>query len=120
MRIALAALAALSLVACSKNPGDAAAPPAPTPDQVAGAPQADPAANGNPAVKDAHMENAGPLAAGANSFTEDEARKHLENAGYAGVSALVKDESGVWHGTGMKDGAKMSVTVDFKGNIVTK
>lgn len=129
MRIALAALAALSLVACSKaadtntaaadsNAADASATPAPATDASATAPQADASAPGNPAVKDTHPENAGPPAAGANSFTEGQARQHIENSGYTSVTALTKDQNGVWHGTAMKGGKTMNVSLDFKGNVV--
>ncbi len=131
MRIALAALAALSLVACSKGAdtnaaadanaaaADASATAAPATDATATAPQADASAPGNPAVKDTHPENAGPLAAGANSFTEGQARHHMENSGYTNVTALSKDENGVWHGSAMKGGKTMNVSLDFKGNVVT-
>lgn len=132
MRIALAALAALSLAACSKGAdtdkaaadanapaADASATPAPATDASATAPQADASAPGNAAVKDTHPENAGPPAAGANSFTEGQARHHIENSGYTNVTALTKDENGVWHGTAMKGGKTMNVSLDFKGNVVT-
>ena len=135
MRIALAAVAALSLAACSKPndsrlpdaaasnaaapPADAAAATPPATDASATAPQADASAGGNAAVKDAHPENAGPPAAGANSFTEGQARGHIENSGYTNVTALSKDADGVWHGSAMKGGKTYNVSLDFKGNVVT-
>ena len=123
MRLALAAVAALSLAACSKpatptvtdaSTADAAAAPPAT-----AAPQADPSASGNAAIKDPHPDNAGPPAAGANSFTEGQAREHIENSGYANVTGLTKDANGVWHGTAMKAGQTHNVSLDFKGNVVT-
>ena len=57
------------------------------------------------------------LEPGANSFTEAQARSRLESAGYTNVSALKKDEQGIWRGTAMKDGKQMTVAIDFKGNI---
>jgi hypothetical protein len=54
---------------------------------------------------------------GANSFTESQAKSRLEGAGYSNVSALRKDEQGIWRGTAMKDGKRVNVAVDFKGNI---
>ena len=128
MRLALVALATLSLVACSKadkaNPADAAASdsaaPASTAATDAGAPQADANAGGNAAIKTPHEENAGPPAAGANSFTEGQARGHIENSGYTNVTDLSKDSSGLWHAKAMKGGQSVAVSLDFKGNIVTK
>jgi hypothetical protein len=57
------------------------------------------------------------LEPGANSFTEAQARERLEAAGYTNVSALRKDDQGIWRGTAMKDGRQVSVGIDFKGNI---
>ena len=56
--------------------------------------------------------------AGANSFTEAQARSRIEAMGYSGVGALVKDAQGVWRGPAMKDGKQVTVAVDFKGNVV--
>ncbi|WP_186420129.1 PepSY domain-containing protein [Bosea sp. CS1GBMeth4] len=54
---------------------------------------------------------------GANSFTEGQARSRLEANGYSGVSELKKDDNGVWKGTAMHSGAKVNVSVDYRGNI---
>ncbi|MDZ4760035.1 MAG: PepSY domain-containing protein [Alphaproteobacteria bacterium] len=59
-------------------------------------------------------------AAGANSFTMDQAQERLTNAGYTGVTGLTQDASGVWRGTGMKDGSSMSVMVDYQGNVTAQ
>ena len=129
MRVALAglaALAALSLVACSKTntdassggaPPDAATPPAAA--DATAAPQADANAPGNAPVKDTHQENAGPASSGANSFTEGQARDHIAKSGYTNVSGLTQDSNGVWHGTATKNGKSGPVALDFKGNVVT-
>jgi len=58
-------------------------------------------------------------AAGANSFTEGQARSRIEAAGYTGVQDLKKDESGVWRGRAMKGGQTAEVGLDFQGNVVT-
>lgn len=58
-------------------------------------------------------------APGANSFTEAQARSRLEQNGYSAVSALVKNDKGVWRGTAMRNGATVSVGVDYKGDIST-
>lgn len=56
---------------------------------------------------------------GANSFTEAQAQDRALAWGVTGVSALTKDDKGVWRGTGTVDGAAVSVAIDFKGNVVT-
>lgn len=129
MRFALAAVAALSLAACSKTEtpkaadtaaSDAtAAAAAPVADAAAPAPRADPSAGGNMAVKAPHPENAGGLKAGANSFTDGQAKGHIENSGYTNVTELTKDADGVWHAKAMKGGQTYNVSLDFKGNVVT-
>ena len=57
------------------------------------------------------------LEKGANSFTEGQAKSRIESAGFTDVSALTKDDQGVWRGTGMRDGQKRQVGFDYKGNI---
>jgi hypothetical protein len=123
MRIALATLAALSLAACSKPAAQAdASQAAATADAAAPAPTqtADASNTGNAAVKDAHQETSAAPAAGANSFTEAQAKEHLRNAGYADVTGMTQDSSGVWHGQASKGGKTSSVSVDFKGDISTQ
>jgi putative membrane protein len=58
-----------------------------------------------------------PPVAGANSFSEGQARSLIESRGYSGVSPLVNDRQGIWHGTASKDGARVHVFVDYKGNV---
>ena len=53
----------------------------------------------------------------ANSITQAQAKERLEAAGYTNVSALRKDDQGIWRGTAMKDGRQVNVGIDFKGNI---
>lgn len=55
---------------------------------------------------------------GANSFTEGQAKSRLEDNGYSNVTALKKDDNGVWKGSAMHAGAKVNVSVDYRGNIV--
>ncbi len=54
---------------------------------------------------------------GANSFTEGQAKSRLEANGYSNVGALKKDDNGVWKGTATHSGAKVNVSVDYRGNI---
>jgi len=54
---------------------------------------------------------------GANSFTEGQAKSRLEENGYSNVTGLKKDDNGVWKGTATHSGAKVNVSVDYRGNI---
>ena len=58
--------------------------------------------------------------AGANSFTEGQAKDRILAAGFTAVSSLAKDGDGVWRGSAMKDGKSVKVAVDFKGNVVSQ
>lgn len=85
--------------------------------------QSGPAANPNastPAVSSPSNTNPGAPAAGANSFTEGQAKSRIEAAGFTSVSGLAKDKDGIWRGTASKAGTSMPVALDFQGNIVTK
>jgi hypothetical protein len=73
----------------------------------------------NSAVKESHRVNAEDPSRGSNSFTEGEARGHIENAGFTHVSKLTKDNDGIWRGTAMKKGHRVPVAVDFKGDVTT-
>lgn len=55
---------------------------------------------------------------GANSFTEGQAKDRVLAAGFSSVSALSKDENGIWRGTATKDGKNVNIAVDYKGNVV--
>jgi len=61
--------------------------------------------------------NAAQPAKGANSFSDGEAQRRIESRGYATVADLKKDGDGVWRGSAMKDGAKVGVWLDYKGNV---
>jgi sporulation protein YlmC with PRC-barrel domain len=61
-----------------------------------------------------------PPLAGANSFTESQARDRIQANGYTGVTALKKDDQSIWRGTAMKDGKSVNVALDYKGNVVTQ
>jgi hypothetical protein len=54
---------------------------------------------------------------GANSFTEAQARRRLEQNGYSQVSSLSKGKDGIWRGTATKNGASGQVSIDYKGDI---
>ena len=86
--------------------GTALAQPAPSDD-----------AKGNAPIKHVHTINDGGAKPGANSFTQNQARKHILHAGYSAVSGLTKGADGVWRGTAIKDGVTKNVALDFKGNV---
>ena len=75
---------------------------------------------GNPAVNTTGANNPGAPVAGANSFTEGQAKSRIEGQGYSNVSDLKKDDSGVWRGKAMKDGKSVTVSLDFQGNVVAR
>jgi hypothetical protein len=54
---------------------------------------------------------------GASSFTEGQARKAIETAGFTNVGPLTQNEQGLWQGTAKKDGAQVKVSVDYKGAV---
>ncbi|WP_424812892.1 hypothetical protein [Roseococcus sp. YIM B11640] len=60
---------------------------------------------------------AGAPAAGANSFTEGQARSRIEAAGFTNVTDLRKDDNGVWRGRAMRNGTPTAVALDFQGNV---
>jgi len=62
--------------------------------------------------------DAGAPLEGANSFTENQAKDRALAAGLANVSALTKDDKGIWRGTAMKGGSSVKVAIDYKGNVV--
>ncbi|WP_396594509.1 hypothetical protein [Brevundimonas sp. R86498] len=90
-----ALLAAASLAACSESeePRNAAINP------------------------DLNTNTTGTQTEGANSFTEDQARGHAENAGYTNVSPMTKTEDGLWQGTATLNGEPVNVSVDYRGAV---
>ena len=62
--------------------------------------------------------NPGAPVAGANSFTEGQAKSRIEEKGFKNVSGLKKDADGVWRGKAAQGGKTMNVSVDFQGNVV--
>ena len=64
--------------------------------------------------------DAGAPLAGANSFTENQAKDRIIAFGLSAPSTLVKDDQGIWRGTATKDGASVKVAVDYKGNVVAQ
>jgi len=77
-------------------------------------------APGNRAVQTPSTPPPAAPVAGANSFTEGQAKSRLESQGFTEVSGLAKDDQGVWRGKAKKGGATVNVSVDFQGNVVTR
>lgn len=85
-----------------------------------GQPQANPSAPQNSALKAPHEMKPGAPAAGHNSFTMGQARKHIEKAGYTQVTGLTKDKDGLWQGNAMQAGKSVHVAMDFQGSVTSK
>ena len=75
---------------------------------------------GTPAIAKPDVTSPGAPVAGANSFTEAQAKARIAAAGYSDVSALTKDKDGVWRGKGSKSGVTADVSLDYQGNITPK
>ncbi|MBR1124535.1 hypothetical protein JQ628_23630 [Bradyrhizobium lablabi] len=71
----------------------------------------------NNAVNSSDQNNSNRPVAGANSFTEGQARSRIEEAGYTNVTSLRKDDNGVWRGKASKGGSTTDVSLDFQGNV---
>jgi len=71
----------------------------------------------NNAVNTTGQNNSDTPVAGRNSFTEGQAKSKIEDAGYANVTELKKDDNGVWRGQASKGGSASAVRVDFQGNV---
>ncbi|PWE53863.1 hypothetical protein DEM27_23370 [Metarhizobium album] len=71
-----------------------------------------------PAIATPESTNADAPVPGENSFTEDQARERITEAGYSNVEALALDAQGIWRGTAKKDAQTVAVALDYQGNIV--
>ena len=70
----------------------------------------------NPGDRTSLVE-ASAMEAGANSFTEGQARSRLEDAGFAAIEGLVKDDQGFWRGRAVRGGQPNEVALDYRGRI---
>ena len=96
--------------------------PAPAPNDRSGATTAGPSTEGGQsAVRiDDGTRTAATPQAGANSFTEGQARSRIEAAGYTNVTELQKDDQGIWRGRGMRNGQQVGVALDFTGAVTSR
>ena len=118
MRSSYAVVIAASLLAGSAFAQAEKAPAAPHTDT-----HAVPAAKdgpSNPAVRTGEGNTATAPVAGANSFTEGEAKSRIEARGFANVSELKKDEQGIWRGKAQREGKSVDVALDFQGNVFAR
>jgi len=74
----------------------------------------------NPAIRTEEGNNASRPVAGANSFTEGEAKSRIESRGFTNVSELKKDDNGIWRGKAQQNGRNVSVALDFQGNVIAE
>ena len=116
-----AALSLALLGGCSKPADTAADTAAATSDAAApgGVVSAPPSPQNDAVNTDANTTETIP-SEGSNSFTEGQARGHIENAGYADVTGLTKTADGMWTGRATKAGKTTDVSVDFKGAVTAK
>lgn len=71
-----------------------------------------------PAIVTPGEQNPAAPVTGENSFTEDQAKARIGDAGYTGISDLALDDTGVWRAKAIKDGKPVVVSLDYQGNIV--
>lgn len=83
------------------------------------APTANPGGD-TPAVMTPDTKNPTAPVEGANSFTEAQAKKRMEESGYTGITGLTKNDKGVWMASGMKDGKTVAIALDYQGNVVAR
>jgi len=73
-----------------------------------------------PAVATPDSNNPDAPVQGENSFTEDQAKSRIEEAGYSDVTGLKLGEDGVWQASAMKGTDKVTVQLDYQGNVSRK
>ena len=62
----------------------------------------------------------GSQSAAGGAFTIDQAKSHIEAAGYSSVSGLRRGLKGVWQADAVKDGQAVTVTLDADGKVSAK
>ena len=121
---ALVVAAGAALAQSSPNTPNSAGTQTPSQLQSATPPTATPPSatptTANPAIGAAQSAPSSKAAAGSNSFTQRQAANRIRRAGYTDVTGLKKDGRGVWRGTAQKDGSPVSVSLDYRGNVVSQ
>jgi len=106
--LAAALLSATALTAAAQTTAPATTAPATSTDGK------------TPAVATPDTKNPTAPVEGANSFTEEQAKTRIEEAGYSDVKDLKKDDKGIWMAAGMNDGKAVMIALDYQGNVVAK
>ncbi len=57
---------------------------------------------------------------GKNSFTEDQVKQRLTDAGYANPKNLQLGDDRIWRGDAERNGKPVKALFDFQGNITTQ
>lgn len=73
-----------------------------------------------PAISTPESNNPSAPVKGENSFTEGQAKEKFEKAGYSNVIGLKLTEDGIWEASAMKGTDKVSVQLDYQGNVTKK
>ena len=73
----------------------------------------------NPAVKSSLPHTVATPANGANSFTRNQARRRFARAGFTEIYRLIR-ANGLWQASATKAGKRMTVLLDYKGDITTR
>ena len=121
---ALVVAAGAALAQTSPNTPNSAGTQTPSQAQTAAPPTTNPSSTPSPATSSTAATpvptQSGAATPGRNSFTQRQAANRIRRAGYTDVAGLKKDGQGVWRGTAQKDGNKVNVSLDYKGNVVTQ
>ncbi|MFK4825802.1 PepSY domain-containing protein [Paenochrobactrum sp. BZR 588] len=72
-----------------------------------------------PAVVMPDQANPSAPVKGENSFTQEQAKSRMEEAGFTNVMGLTLDDDGVWHAAGEKDGTPVMIKMDYQGNVTS-
>lgn len=51
------------------------------------------------------------------TFSEQQVRSNLMAQGYSGIAGLTVDGTGMWHGTAVRNGSNVPVTIDSNGMV---
>ncbi|RYJ01733.1 MAG: PepSY domain-containing protein [Acetobacteraceae bacterium] len=119
---AVLAVPAYAQVAPSQPNRTTTAPAVTAPDSRTGTTTMPPRAESTPpaaTIDNGTRTSAAPVA-GANSFTEAQAKNRIEAAGFTGVDQLSKDDQGIWRGRAQRNGQQVSVSLDYQGNVSTR
>ncbi|PWL16464.1 hypothetical protein DKP76_17510 [Falsochrobactrum shanghaiense] len=73
-----------------------------------------------PAISTSGENNPQAPVPGENSFTEDQARERITDAGFTDVTNLQLDDEGIWNADAAQNGQPVKVLLDFQGNVTTK